>query len=82
MATAIAAWGLDYIVLTSVDRDDLPDHGSGHFARTISLLKQKTEGKLLVEALLPDFQVRCVCPCVCVCVCVCVYACACVCMRL
>ncbi|KAF5840634.1 hypothetical protein DUNSADRAFT_16148 [Dunaliella salina] len=58
VATAIAAWGLDYVVLTSVDRDDLPDHGSGHFARTISLLKQKTEGRLLVEALLPDFQGR------------------------
>eukprot|EP00878_Enallax_costatus_P012796 GHUV01013363.1.p1 GENE.GHUV01013363.1~~GHUV01013363.1.p1 ORF type:complete len:315 (+),score=88.96 GHUV01013363.1:1038-1982(+) len=53
---AIAAWGLDYVVLTSVDRDDLPDGGAAHIAQTIQLLKQKTQGKLLVEALVPDFQ--------------------------
>lgn len=58
MAKAIAAWGLDYVVLTSVDRDDLPDGGAAHIARTVQLLKEKTAGKLLVEALVPDFQVR------------------------
>jgi lipoic acid synthetase len=56
VADAVAAWGLDYVVLTSVDRDDLPDGGAAHIARTVRLLKEKTEGRLLVEALVPDFQ--------------------------
>ncbi|EFJ40695.1 hypothetical protein VOLCADRAFT_99442, partial [Volvox carteri f. nagariensis] len=56
VSKAIAAWGLDYVVLTSVDRDDLPDGGAAHIASTIRLLKQKTHGSLLVEALVPDFQ--------------------------
>jgi len=56
VAEAVASWGVDYIVLTSVDRDDLPDHGSRHIARTVSLLKEKSGGKLLVEALVPDFR--------------------------
>jgi len=56
VSNAIAAWGLDYVVLTSVDRDDLPDGGAAHIAETIRLLKQRTGGKLLVEALVPDFQ--------------------------
>lgn len=38
-AMAVASWGVDYIVLTSVDRDDLPDGGSGHFAQTVKALK-------------------------------------------
>lgn len=38
-ATAIASWGLDYIVLTSVDRDDLPDGGSNHIAECIKEIK-------------------------------------------
>ena len=41
-------------MLTSVDRDDLPDGGSGHFAETISLIKEKAPG-ILVEALTGDF---------------------------
>lgn len=49
--------GLRYLVLTSVDRDDLPDFGAGHYAETIRLLKQKRPS-LLVEALVPDFQGR------------------------
>ncbi|GAX81300.1 hypothetical protein CEUSTIGMA_g8731.t1 [Chlamydomonas eustigma] len=56
VSKAIAAWGLDYVVLTSVDRDDLWDGGAQHIAKTISLLKERTEGRLLVEALVPDFQ--------------------------
>ena len=36
---AIAEWGVGYIVLTSVDRDDIPDGGSEHFARTVRTLK-------------------------------------------
>ncbi|KAF9009229.1 hypothetical protein BGZ52_007804, partial [Haplosporangium bisporale] len=39
-AEAISRWGLDYVVLTSVDRDDLKDGGSAHFAETITKLKQ------------------------------------------
>jgi len=44
------------VVLTSVDRDDLPDGGAAHISATIQQLKQRTEGRLLVEALVPDFQ--------------------------
>ena len=38
-AKAIAEWGLDYVVITSVDRDDLPDGGAAHFAQTVQYLK-------------------------------------------
>lgn len=37
VSKAIAAWGLDYVVLTSVDRDDLPDGGAAHIAKTIQV---------------------------------------------
>lgn len=40
-ATAIASWGLDYIVLTSVDRDDLSDGGSKHIAACINEIKHR-----------------------------------------
>lgn len=52
---AVSEWGLDYIVLTSVDRDDLPDQGSDHFANTIRELKMRRPS-MLVEALVPDFR--------------------------
>lgn len=55
VSKAIAEWGLDYVVLTSVDRDDLPDQGSNHIAATIRGLKQRAP-QMLVEALVPDFQ--------------------------
>ena len=55
VAEAVAEIGLDYVVLTSVDRDDLPDQGAGHFARTVEAIKQRHPG-VLVEALIPDFQ--------------------------
>lgn len=54
---AIAQMELDYVVLTSVDRDDLPDEGAEHFARTIWVIK-KDNPKMLVEALTPDFSAR------------------------
>ncbi|SJX64724.1 related to LIP5-lipoic acid synthase [Sporisorium reilianum f. sp. reilianum] len=54
-AEAISRWGLGYIVLTSVDRDDLADGGSKHIASTISKIKFKSP-KILVEALVPDFS--------------------------
>lgn len=57
-AKAVAAWGIDYVVLTSVDRDDLDDFGAEHIAKTIKGLKTHTDGRLLVEALVPDFQGR------------------------
>ncbi|EPS65537.1 lipoyl synthase, mitochondrial, partial [Genlisea aurea] len=55
VAEAIASWGLDYVVITSVDRDDLPDQGSGHFAETVQNLK-KLKPNMLIEALVPDFR--------------------------
>jgi lipoic acid synthetase len=45
-AHAIAEWGVGYIVLTSVDRDDIPDGGAEHFARTVRTLKQLRRGQL------------------------------------
>ncbi|XP_057364990.1 lipoyl synthase, mitochondrial-like [Daphnia carinata] len=54
-AIAIAAWGLDYVVLTSVDRDDLPDQGSNHLSQTVMELKKRSP-QLLVECLTPDFR--------------------------
>ncbi|MBK9517334.1 MAG: lipoyl synthase [Anaeromyxobacter sp.] len=54
LAEAVGALGLDYLVVTSVDRDDLPDGGAGHFAEAIRLLKA-IDG-LLVEVLTPDFR--------------------------
>ncbi len=53
-ATAIAALKLKYVVLTSVDRDDLPDGGADHFARTVELIKIKSP-QTIVEVLIPDF---------------------------
>lgn len=47
--------GLRHIVLTSVNRDDLPDQGSEHFAKTIQTLKEEIPG-IIVEILTPDFQ--------------------------
>ncbi|CAN6454677.1 unnamed protein product [Victoria cruziana] len=54
-ARAIAGWGVGYVVLTSVDRDDLTDGGSGHFARTVIELK-KLKPEILVECLTSDFR--------------------------
>lgn len=53
-AEAISRWGLGYIVLTSVDRDDIADGGAAHIAQTVSKIKQKAP-HILVEALVPDF---------------------------
>jgi lipoic acid synthetase len=52
---SISQMDLEYVVITSVDRDDLPDQGAGHFARTISTIKQNNK-KLIVEVLTPDFR--------------------------
>jgi len=55
IAEAVAEWGLDYVVITSVDRDDLPDQGAGHFAAVIKELK-KQHPSVIVEVLIPDFR--------------------------
>ena len=55
VAEAVSRLNLKYVVLTSVDRDDLPDGGASHFAATIKELK-RLDSKLLVEALVPDFR--------------------------
>ncbi|KAL0839933.1 hypothetical protein ABMA28_016549 [Loxostege sticticalis] len=54
-ALAIHQWGLGYIVLTSVDRDDLSDGGSSHFAETVKEIKRQNS-EILVECLVPDFR--------------------------
>ncbi len=54
---AIAKMNLGYVVLTSVDRDDLEDEGAGHFAQTVDVIK-KNNPKTIVEALTPDFSAR------------------------
>jgi lipoic acid synthetase len=54
MADAVRQLRLDYVVVTSVDRDDLPDGGAAHFAEAVSRLKEIPG--LLVEVLTPDFQ--------------------------
>lgn len=53
-AEALSRWGLGYVVLTSVDRDDLVDGGARHFAETIRKIKMKKPG-MLVEALTGDY---------------------------
>jgi len=55
VAEAVAEIGLEYVVLTSVDRDDLEDGGAGHFAATIREIKRR-DPSILVETLIPDFQ--------------------------
>ncbi|MGC9068917.1 MAG: lipoyl synthase [Thermoprotei archaeon] len=55
IALAVKKMGLDYVTLTSVDRDDLPDGGAEHFARTIKAIKEFNP-TIIVEALIPDFQ--------------------------
>lgn len=57
VGTAISQMKLDYIVLTSVDRDDLPDEGAEHFARTIEVIKTSAP-QMIVEVLTPDFHAR------------------------
>lgn len=52
---AVASWGVGYIVLTSVDRDDLEDGGANHFKRTVEEIKT-LRPDLFVECLTPDFS--------------------------
>ncbi len=54
VADAVAKLGLKHVVVTSVDRDDLPDGGATHFARTIAAIRTAAPGTT-VEVLTPDF---------------------------
>lgn len=54
-AEAVAKWGVDYLVITTVDRDDLEDSGAHHFAETIRLIKERRP-ELLLECLTGDFK--------------------------
>jgi len=55
VAHAVADLGLTYVVLTSGDRDDLPDGGAAHFAQTVRAIKAM-DTTILVETLVPDFR--------------------------
>lgn len=55
VAGAASELELRHVVITSVTRDDLPDGGSEHFARTIKAVKEKCPS-LTIEVLIPDFQ--------------------------
>ena len=54
VSEAVSSLNLDYVVLTSVDRDDLPDGGADHYASTLRAIKEKNP-RITVEALIPDF---------------------------
>ena len=54
-ADTVEAMEVDYIVLTSVNRDDLPDGGATHFAKTVLELKER-RSETMVEVLIPDFR--------------------------
>ncbi len=56
-ATAAAAMGLEHIVITSVDRDDLPDRGARQFVKVIEALRRETPNTT-IEILTPDFKGR------------------------
>lgn len=55
VASAVKTMGLKHCVITSVDRDDLPDGGAHHWAETISRIKE-TCNNVTIETLIPDFR--------------------------
>jgi len=55
VSEAVTAWGVDYVVLTSVDRDDVEDQGASHFTKTVQMLHEAAPD-LLIECLTPDFR--------------------------
>lgn len=57
VAGAVARLGLGHVVVTSVNRDDLPDGGAAHFAATVRAIKRRVPAAR-VEVLVPDFQGR------------------------
>src|SRR4051794_14228624 len=54
VADAVAKMGLSHVVVTSVDRDDLPDGGAGHFAAVIGAIRRQSP-QTTIEVLTPDF---------------------------
>jgi lipoic acid synthetase len=54
VANAVEKLGLAHVVITSVDRDDLPDGGAEHFAKVIRAIRARTP-KITIEVLTPDF---------------------------
>ena len=54
-AIAVAEMGLSHVVVTSVDRDDLPDGGAGHFAKVITAIREHAPDTT-IEVLTPDFM--------------------------
>ena len=57
LAQLVADLELDYVVITSVDRDDLEDRGAAHFASCISAIRRKVKD-IKIEILVPDFRSR------------------------
>jgi len=57
IAASVAAMGLKYVVITSVDRDDLRDGGAGHFAACIRATREQSS-HTRIETLVPDFRGR------------------------
>jgi len=57
LATAIREMNLNYVVITSVDRDDLRDGGAGHFAACVAEIRRTTP-RTRIETLVPDFRGR------------------------
>lgn len=57
MAKTISIMGLSYVVITSVDRDDLRDGGAAHFAECVKKARETVPG-LQIEILVPDFRGR------------------------
>jgi lipoic acid synthetase len=55
VANSIKLMGLNHCVVTSVDRDDLPDGGAEHWAKTIRAIKEVNPG-ITIEVLVPDFN--------------------------
>jgi lipoyl synthase len=55
LAEAVAALGLRHVVITSVDRDDLPDGGASHFAACITAIRERSP-RSSIEVLIPDFR--------------------------
>jgi lipoyl synthase len=57
LAKTIALMGISYVVITSVDRDDLRDGGAGHFVACIQAVRERVPG-IRIEILVPDFRKR------------------------
>ena len=54
LAAAVGEMGLSYAVITSVDRDDLPDRGAAHFARCVTAIRERSPS-VKIEVLIPDY---------------------------